>query len=179
MQEQKSLIPIERIEQLIYHIRDQKVMLDSDLARIYGITTGRLNEAIRRNIDRFPHDFMIQLTVEEWEALISQIAISKKGRGGRRTPPYAFTEHGAVMIASVLNTPIAVQASIHVVRAFIQLRRLMTSYEDLSKRLDQLEGKYDEQFSLVFKAIRELMKPPDPNRRKMGFSIEDTEDEEP
>ncbi|NQU05308.1 MAG: ORF6N domain-containing protein [Calditrichaeota bacterium] len=179
MREQKSLMPIERIEQLIFHIRNQKVMLDSDIARIYGVTTKRLNEQIRRNKDRFPSDFMFQLTKQEVTNLKSQIATSSGsvGWGGRRKPPNAFTEHGAVMIASVLNTPIAVQASIQVVRAFIQLRRMLASYDELSQRLDELEGKYDEQFGLVFKAIRELMKPPDPKHRKMGFRIEDSEEE--
>lgn len=144
-------------------------MLDSDLAELYGVTTGRLNEQVSRNRERFPSDFAFQLTQQEFARLMSQIAISKKGRGGRRKLPYAFTEHGAVMLASVLNSPIAVQASIQVVRAFIRLRELLVSHKELAKRLDELEAKYDKQFAAVFEAIRQLMTPPNEPRREFGF----------
>lgn len=145
-------------------------MLDADLARLYGVTTARLNEQVKRNRDRFPADFMFQLTPAEFAGLKSQIAISNRGRGGRRKRPYAFTEHGAVMLASVLNTPIAVEASIMVVRAFVQLRSMLAAHEELARKLDALERKYDTQFRVVFDAIRELMPPSGtPKPKRIGF----------
>lgn len=163
-------IPVERIEQSILLIREHKVMLDDDLAKLFGVTTKRLNEQVKRNLDRFPADFMFQLTPEEWEALKSQIATSKKGRGGRRTRPYAFTEHGVLMLANVLNSPTAVQASIQVVRAFVRLRELLASHAELARKLQTLEKKYDAQFKAVFDAIRQLMIPPEPPKRgRIGF----------
>jgi hypothetical protein len=167
-----TLIPAERVDQLIFVVRGQRVILDSDLARLYGVTTARLNEQVKRNLDRFPLDFMFQLTKGEWEALISQIATSKSGRGGRRKLPSAFTEHGAVMAANVLNSPVAVRASIAVVRAFVRLRQLLVSHEELARKLDGLEKKFekhDAQFRVVFDAIRQLMAPPPATRRKIGF----------
>jgi len=147
-------------------------MLDSDLAEIYGVTTKRMNEQVKRNIDRFPKDFMFQLDLEEAKSLRSQIATSKVGRGGRRYAPYVFTEHGAVMLANVLRSPVAVQASIQVVRAFVSLREMLASHEDLSKKLNTLEKKYDKQFSVVFQAIRKLMEPSKRNRRRIGFGTD-------
>lgn len=149
-------------------------MLDEDLARIYGVTTARLNEQVKRNRERFPSDFMFQLTENEYSFLMSQIAISKKdGRGGRRNLPYVFTEHGTVMLASVLNSPQAVHASIQVVKAFVRLRELLLANKDLAKKLDSLEQKYDKQFAVVFDAIRKLMAPPPSKpmieRKKMGY----------
>jgi hypothetical protein len=157
----------QRLERSILLIRGQRVMLDEDLAALYGVTTKRLNEQVRRNVDRFPPDFMFQLSLEEFTHLRSQIATARWG--GRRTPPYAFTEHGAVMLASVLNSPIAVHASIEVVRAFVRLRQLLASHEELARKLMTLEKKYDAQFKVVFDAIRALMKPPEPKRRSIGF----------
>ena len=130
-----TIVPVERIEKSIYMIRGQKVILDSDLAAIYGIPTFRFNEAVKRNRDRFPDDFMFQLTHEEVEILISQNAISKPGRGGRRTLPYVFTEHGAVMAANILKSPLAVQMSVIVVRAFIKMREMLI--DSLERRMDQ------------------------------------------
>ena len=156
-------IPDERIEQGILLIRGQKVMLDEDLAQIYGVSTRQLNQQVTRNKDRFPEDFMFRLTKEEFEGLRSQFVISK--RGGRRYPPNAFTEHGAVMLASVLNSPIAVEASVQVVRAFVRLREMLASHKDLARKLASLEKKYDQQFQVVFNAIRKLMEPP-PNKPK-------------
>ncbi|MEX2138247.1 MAG: ORF6N domain-containing protein [Pirellulales bacterium] len=164
-----KLIIGERIERAIHVVRGEKVMLDSDLAALYGVTTARLNEQVRRNRDRFPSDFAFQLTQQEFARLMSQIATSKEGRGGRRKLPYAFTEHGAIMLASVLNSPIAVDASIQVVRAFIRLRELLVSNKVLVKRLDELEAQYDKQFAVVFEAIRQLMSPPEQPPREMGF----------
>lgn len=130
---------LDRVEPLIHEIRGEKVILDTDLARIYGIATFRLNEAVKRNRERFPEDFMFQLTTQETESLTSQIAISKKGgRGGRRTRPYAFTEHGAIMAANVLNSPRAVQMSVFVVRAFLKMRALLGDKRELAKQLAAL-----------------------------------------
>jgi len=162
----KSVIPAERIEKSIFLIRGQKVILDRDLAAIYGAPTFRFNEAVKRNRDRFPEDFMFQLTQEELETLISQNAMPKPGRGGRRTLPYAFTEHGAVMAANILKSPLAVQMSVTVVRAFIKMREMLIEQSDLAKKLSDLEKKYDEQFKVVFEAIRQLMThPKGPERR--------------
>jgi hypothetical protein len=148
-------------------------MLDSDLARIYGVTTKRLNEQVKRNLGRFPEDFMFQLTETEGEILRSQIATSRLGWGGRRFLPYAFTEHGTVMLASVLNSEIAVQASVQVVRAFIRLRQLLSSHVELAKKVDVLERKYDGQFRSVFEAIRQLMAPTEVIQRRIGIKSND------
>ncbi len=163
----ENVIPAERIERAILLIREHRVMLDEDLAELYGVTTKRLNEQVKRNVDRFPPDFMFQLSFQEFTNLRSQFATSRWG--GRRTPPYAFTEHGAVMLASVLNSPIAVHASVEVVRAFVRLRQLLASHQELARKLMALEKKYDAQFKIVFDAIRELMKPPEPKHRDIGF----------
>ncbi len=169
MRGKRALVPVEDIAYRIHTIRGQRVMLDSDLAALYAVTTGRLNEQVRRNLGRFPADFMFTLTRRELTNMISQNAISSGGHGGRRRTPRAFTEHGAVMLASVLNSPVAVAASIQVVRAFIQLRGLLASHQELVRRLDELEGKYDSQFRVVFQAIRELMQPPAPPPKRIGF----------
>ena len=164
-------IPDERIADAILLIRGQKVMLDSDLAGLYGVTTKRLNQQVKRNIERFPADFMFQLTAEENEALRLQIATLKVGRGKhRKYPPYVFTEHGAIMAASVLNSPRAIQVSVHVVRAFVRLREVLATHKDLARKLEDLEKKYDTQFRVVFDAIRQLMAPPpEPKKRRIGF----------
>jgi hypothetical protein len=169
---EKSLIPHERIEQSILLIRSHKVMLDSDLATLYGVTTKRLNEAVKRNIKRFPPDFMFQLLEKEAEGLRSQIATSKS-RGGRRYAPYAFTEYGVAMLSSVLNSDRAILVNIEIIRVFARLRRLLASHSDLLRRLDEMETKYDHQFRVVFDAIRQLMEPPkDPPKPPIGFSSE-------
>ncbi len=162
-----SLIPSERIERAILLIRGQKIMLDADLAAIYGVTTKRLNEQFKRNRQRFPMDFAFQLTSEEFDNLRSQFATSSWG--GRRYPPVAFTEHGAVMLAAVLNSPRAITTSVEIVRAFIRLRELLATHRDLSRRLDELEAKYDKQFAVVFNAIRELMAPKNQKPKEMGY----------
>ncbi|MBK7142871.1 MAG: ORF6N domain-containing protein [bacterium] len=158
-----------RIESRIYLIRGQKVMIDNDLANLYDVPTKRLNEQVRRNRERFPADFMFQLTTEEAENLRSQIATSSLGYGGRRHLPYAFTEHGALMLASVLKSERAVQTSICVVRAFTRLRKLIATHVDLERKLTALEQKYDSQFRSVFEAIRQLMVPPPTPKRQIGF----------
>jgi hypothetical protein len=173
----KALVPVERIERLIYLIRGQKVMLASDLAALYGVMTWRLNEQVKRNRHRFPPDFVFQLTTEEAESLTSQIARSNVGRGGRRHLPYAFTEHGAIMAAMVLNSRRAVEMSVHVVRAFVRLREMLASNRELAQRLDELEHKFeghDAAIRNLFEAIRQLLASPEPKRRKIGFHVRET-----
>ena len=170
----RSDVPIERIESAILFIRGHKVMLDRDLAALYGVTTFNLNKAVKRNTDRFPEDFMFQLTPEEAGALTFQIGISKaKGRGGRRYLPYVFTEQGVAMLSSVLRSKQAVQVNVEIMRTFVRLRRMLASNEDLARKLAALEKKYDSQFRVVFEAIRELMAPPEPNKRKIGFLVKE------
>src|SRR5262249_26224726 len=162
------LIPLERIVGSILLVRGQKVLLDNDLAKMYGVSTGRLNEQVRRNRDRFPDDFMFQLTREESANLISQFAISSDGRhGGRRHAPYVSTEQGVAMLSSVLKSKRAVEVNIAIMRAFVQLREMLASHKDLARKLAEMEKKYDAQFKVVFDAIRELMTPPatPPKRR--------------
>ena len=173
MSNRTKKVPQRAIELSILHIRERKVILDTDLAAIYGVPTFRFNEAVKRNKDRFPHDFMFQLTQEEVATLISQNAMSKPGRGGRRTLPYAFTEHGAVMAANILKSPLAVQMSVMVVRAFIKMREMVIEQRDLAKKLDELEKKYDDQFQVVFDAIRSLMNEEEKPKRKIGFEIKE------
>jgi len=167
-----ELIPVERIQSSILLIRGQKVMLDSDLAELYEIPVKRLNEQVRRNLDRFPPDFMFQLTSEEAKSLRSQFATSKAGRGGRRYPPYAFTEHGAIMLASVLNSPRAIEASVFVVRAFVRLREFLASHAELARKLTELERKlagHDSDIQSIVTAIRQLMTPAKGRARQIGF----------
>jgi ORF6N domain-containing protein len=163
-------LPDDLIEQKIYLIRGHKVMLDMDLAQLYGVTTGNLNLAVHRNPKRFPQDFMFQLSGEETQSLLLQNARAK-GRGGRRTRPYAFTEQGVSMLSSVLNSERAIEVNVAIMRAFVRLRALLATHADLARRLDELEQKYDEQFRVVFEAIRELMAPePVPPSRQIGFT---------
>jgi hypothetical protein len=168
----KSLIPRERIERSILLIRGHKVMLDADLAALYGVNTRALNQAVKRNIARFPSDFAFQLTQSEFDALRSQF-VTSKGRGGRRYLPYAFTENGLAMLSSVLNSDRAIQVNIAIMRVFTRLRELLASHADLLRRLDEIEKKYDRQFRVVFDAIRELMEAPEePPKAPMGFQTE-------
>jgi len=148
------------------------VMLDADLARLYRVSTKRLNEQVKRNKHRFPADFMFQLTSREASALRSQNATSKDGRGGRRYCPNAFTEHGAVMLASVLNSSVAVHASLQVVRAFVKLREVLATHHKLVHKLLELEkrvGEHDGEIAALFEAIRQLMQPPQKPKRQIGF----------
>ena len=178
-----KLIPSVHINSVIHTIRGDRVILDTDLAAIYGIATFRLNEAVKRNRERFPADFLFQLSREEHTALTSQIAISKRGRGGRRTVPYAFTEHGAVMAANVLKSRRAVQMSIFVVRAFIKMRQTMTATRPLLEELEELEKKltkrldsHEQAIVYVLAELRKLMEPPqlpEPKRRRIGFRSEE------
>lgn len=162
-------IPLEHIEKAIFLIRGEKAIIDSNLATLYGVSTARLNQQVKRNIDRFPDDFMFRLTQAEFNSLILQNATSKKARGGRRKLPYAFTEHGAIMAANVLSSKRAVEASVQVVRAFIKLRQMLTSNAELARKLNELEQRYDHQFKIVFDTLRELMSPPPAKIKPIGF----------
>jgi hypothetical protein len=172
----ESLIPVERIERAILLIRGQKVMIDSDLADLYGVTTKRLNEQVRRNLRRFPDDFMFQLTAPEADRIRSQFATLKTGRGKhRKYLPLAFTEQGVAMLSSVLRSDRAIEVNIAIMRAFVRLRRILATHKNLAKKLEQLEkqlGDHDEKFRVVFEAIRQLMQSPPPpdKRRRIGFA---------
>jgi hypothetical protein len=167
----QSVIPREGIESRIYLLRGEKVMLSTDLARLYQVAPRVLVQAVKRNADRFPDDFMFQLTDKEFQLLNSQIVISSWG-GLRRATPYAFTEQGVAMLSSVLKSKRAVKVNIEIMRAFVRLRRMLATHEDLARKLAALEKKYDAQFKVVFDAIRELMKPPEPPKRQIGFRQE-------
>ena len=166
----EATVPIEVIEKKIILIREQKVMLDADLADIYGVPTKALNQAVKRNIQRFPEDFMFQLTEQEKEEVVTNCDHLRRLRFSPKMP-YAFTEHGAIMLATVLNSPIAVEASIQVVRVFVSLRKMLPSNAELSRKLAALEKKYDYQFKIVFEAIRQLMATPEPREKKIGFRV--------
>ncbi|MFK7912195.1 MAG: ORF6N domain-containing protein [Akkermansiaceae bacterium] len=161
------LIP-EKIEPLVLYLRREKVLLDADLAQLYGVETRVINQAIKRNPDRFPSDFMFQLDEEEWGNLKSQNVISSS-HGGRRMRPYAFTEQGVAMLSSVLRSPRAVEVNIAIMRTFVQLRRLMDSNKLLAEKIEKLEKKYDENFGIVFDAIRQLIAVDSKPKRKIGF----------
>ncbi|WIM06887.1 MAG: ORF6N domain-containing protein [Candidatus Nitricoxidivorans perseverans] len=164
------LTNISEIELSILTLRGQRVLLSSDLAKLYEVKPGALMQAVKRNIERFPADFMFQLNAEEWKNLKSQNVISSWG--GARTAPHAFTEQGVGMLSSVLKSPRAVQVNIEIVRAFVRLRRMLAEHRDLAQRLDELEQRYDKQFSAVFDAIRQLMTPPQQIKRPIGFTAD-------
>lgn len=182
----KPVYPAE-ISDKILLFRDKKVMLDSDLANLYGVPTYVLNQAIKRNADRFPSDFMFQLSAAEAEFLRSQIAISKEaesltsqivisktdGRGGRRTLPYVFTEQGVAMLSSVLNSKRAILVNVEIMRTFAKLREMILSHKDLQAKINEMEQKYDKNFSVVFEALRELLTPPEKPKRQIGFHAKD------
>jgi len=172
MDKKVELVPPERIEQSILLVRHQKVILDADLAVLYGVETKQLIRAVKRNLPRFPDDFMFQLNEEEFESLRFQFGTSSQW-GGRRYAPYAFTEQGVAMLSSVLGSKRAIQVNIEIMRAFVRLRRILASHADLARKLDALEKKYDAQFKVVFDAIRELMKPPESKKRPIGFLVEE------
>ncbi|HME00241.1 MAG TPA: ORF6N domain-containing protein [Terriglobia bacterium] len=168
---EQQIVPREVIERRIYLIREHKVMLDSDLAELYQVETFNLNKAVKRNLDRFPQDFMFQLTKEEARVLRFQIGMSKPGgRGGRRYLPYAFTEQGVAMLSSVLNSRRAVQVNIAIMRTFVRLRYILATHKDLAAKLEAMEKKYDKQFKVVFDILRELTQPPPvPQKGPIGF----------
>jgi len=162
-----------QIVQSIVYLRGHKVLLDADLATLYGVETRVLVQAVKRNVERFPEDFMFQLSGEELEVLRSQFVISNAGRGGRRYAPYAFTEQGVAMLSSVLNSPQAIAVNIEIMRAFVRLREMLTSNKELAKKLEELERKlqtHDQAITGILNAIRELMRPPEPpKKRRIGF----------
>jgi len=172
----KALIPVEVIEQRILLIRGQRVMSSVHLAELYEVETRALNQAVKRNISRFPEDFMFQLSEAEAQQLVSQNVIpNKKYFGG--SLPYAFTEQGVAMLSSVLNSERAIKVNIEIIRTFVRLRQILASNKELAKRLDELEQKYDAQFRVVFDAIRQLMAPqepePEPPKKRIGFLVEE------
>ena len=174
----ESPLPTDNILPLIHTIRGQRVILASDLAKLYGVETKQLNQQIKRNLKRFPSDFVFQLTAleaDESKALRSQIVTLKPGQH-QKYLPYAFTEHGALMLANVLNSERAAQTSVQVVRAFVRLRQMLASNAELARKLDAMEKKYDAQFKVVFDAIRQLMSPPEPKRREIGFHVKYDDD---
>jgi len=162
---------LERVERVILLVRGQKVMLDSDLADLYEVTTKALNQAVRRNLERFPEDFMFQLTQEEAAELNrSQSVTSSQKHRDPRFRPYAFTEQGVAMLSSVLRSKRAIAVNVQIMRTFVRLRQMLASNANLAKKLEELERKYDHQFKVVFDAIRQLMIPPDPKRKQIGFA---------
>jgi hypothetical protein len=171
-----ELVPSETIENKIYLMRGMRVMLDHDLAKLYEVRTKNLNKAVQRNLDRFPPDFMFQLTKEECEVLRFHFGTSNLGpdsavssRGGRRYLPYAFTEQGVSMLSSVLKGKRAAQVNIAIMRAFVKLRQILSTHVELRRKIEEMENKYDGQFKVVFDAIRELMAPPPAKQKKIGF----------
>jgi hypothetical protein len=171
-----SLEPAERIGRAIRLIRGEKVILDADLAELYGVATRVLVQAVKRNPERFPEDFLFQLTAEEFTVLRSQ-GVTSRGWGGRRYPPYAFTEQGVAMLSGVLRSPRAVRVNIEIMRAFVRQRQLLASHAKLEKKLLELEEKYDGQFAMVFVALRQLMAPPEPKRKRIGFRGKGSEED--
>ena len=173
-------VSAEPIEHAILLIRGHTVLLDADLALLYGVSVGRLNESVKRNRHRFPDDFMFQLSEVEFQGLKAQVAnlnlksqfaISSSDWGGRRHSPFAFTEQGVAMLSSVLRSKRAVDVNIEIMRTFVRLRQLLATSAELARKLEALENKYDAQFKVVFDAIRQLMKPPEPKNRKIGFIV--------
>jgi len=171
-----AIVPIELIESKIYLIRGHKVMLDSDLAELYGVETRALVQAVKRNIGRFPQDFMFQLNNQEVITLRSQIVISKSGKGGRRFIPYVFTEQGVAMLSSVLNSERSILVNIAIMRAFVKLREILSVNKELAHKLAQLERKiekHDTEIKVIFDAIRQLMAAPEPKEKKIGFRVKE------
>jgi len=164
----KTTFPVKRIEGAILYIRGEKVILDADLAELYGVSTKRLNEQVKRNRSRFPKDFMFQLTAEERAEVVANCDHLSRLKFSP-TLPYAFTEHGAIMAASVLNTERAVEVSVYVVRAFVRLREMVATHRELARKIEKLEKRYDSQFRVVFDALRGLMEPPATKKRRVGF----------
>jgi len=170
MRKDASLIPTAAINQRIYFLRGLRVMLDSDLARLYGVTTKNLNKAVKRNPSRFPSDFCFQLCPEDLKILRFQSGTSTSStHGGRRYSPFAFTEHGIAMLSSVLRSERAVQVNIAIMRAFLHLRALLATHEDLRRKIDEMEKRYDSKFQAVFATLRQMLEAPIPAKRQFGF----------
>jgi len=169
-----SNIPAERITKKIYLIRGQKIILDRDLAELYGVQTKVLKQAVRRNISRFPNDFMFELTDEEFQNWRSQIVTSKSDRMGLRYKPMAFTEQGVVMLSSVLNSARAIQVNIQIMRAFTKLRQMLSTHVELKAKIEAMEKKYDQNFKIVFEAIKQLIETEDkPKKKRIGYTVKE------
>lgn len=169
-----ELIPLERIENRIFLLRGLKVMLSTHLAELYCVEHRALMQAVKRNIERFPEDFMFQLDNNEYKLLKSQIVISNRGRGGARHNPYAFTEQGVAMLSSVLRSQRAIDVNIQIMRTFVKLREMLISHEELSRKLKEMEKKYDKQFTIVFRALEQIIKPQEKKLKgKVGFRVGD------
>jgi ORF6N domain len=166
-----ALVKPERIERKVLRLRGQNVMLDTDLAVLYGVRVKALNQAVKRNRERFPADFMFRLTARETRALRSHTVTAKTSRGGRRTAPYAFTELGVAMLSSVLHSARAIRTNIQIMRAFVVLRRVLESHATLADTIDELQTRYDHQFAVVFDAIRTLTRPKAPAKGRIGFRV--------
>ena len=167
----KALMPIEVIEKKILLVGGRKVMLDKDLAGLYGVSTGNLNKAVNRNKERFPEDFMVQLSLEEFNNLKFHFGTSSWG--GTRKPPRAFTEQGIAMLSSVLNSKRAIQVNIEIMRTFVKLREMISTHKDLTKKLNELEKKYDGQFQIVFEAVRQILETETKPKKKIGFIVKE------
>jgi len=172
MQQEAVGIPVERIEKAILLIRSQKVMLDKDLAELYGVETKQLKRAVRRNIKRFPADFMFELKKEEYDSLRRQFGTLKRGEHSKYSP-MAFTEQGVAMLSSVLNSQRAIDVNILIMRAFLRLREMVSSHRDLLRRVEEMERKYDRQFQVVFEAIKQLMAEPERPKKRIGFEVKE------
>jgi len=168
-----TLVPIEIITSKIYLMRNVKVMLDIDLAKLYGVETKRLKEQVRRNIERFQEDFMFEFTKDELGNWRSQFATSNQDIMGLRIPPFVFTEHGILMLSSVLKSERAIQVNIQIMRAFTQLRQMLSTHEDLKRKIESMEKKYDQQFQIVFEAIKQLLETDEKPKRKIGYTVKE------
>ena len=166
---ENSIVPIGLITQKIYFVRSARVMLDADLARLYGVATKNLNKAVKRNIRRFPQDFMFQLSPNEIRNLRFQIGTSRRTQGGRRYAPYAFTEQGIAMLSSVLRSARAVQVNVAIMRTFVRLREMLATHEELRRKIDAMEKRYDARFQAVFTTIRQMLETPVPAKKPIGF----------
>ena len=169
MPSQNAIVPPALISQKIFFVRGTRVMLDADLARLYGVATKNLNKAVKRNASRFPSDFMFQLSPKELHSLGFQSGTSKPGRGGRRYVPYAFTEQGVAMLSSVLRSSRAVQVNVAIMRTFVRLREMLTTHEELRRKIDAMEKRYDARFRTVFETIRQMLETPIPAKKPIGF----------
>jgi hypothetical protein len=166
---QNAIVPTALINHKIFFVRSTRVMLDADLAQLYGVATKNLNKAVKRNASRFPSDFMFQLSSKDLQSLRFQFGTSKPGRGGRRFAPYAFTEQGVAMLSSVLRSARAVQVNVAIMRTFVRLREMLATHEELRRKIDVMEKRYDARFQAVFETIRQMLETPIPAKKPIGF----------
>jgi hypothetical protein len=169
MPSQNAIVPTALISQKIFFVRETRIMLDADLAQLYGVATKNLNKAVKRNANRFPADFMFQLSPKEVDSLRFQFGTSNEARGGRRYAPYAFTEQGVAMLSSVLRSSRAVQVNVAIMRTFVRLREMLSTHEELRRKIDAMEKRYDARFQAVFQTIRQMLETPVPSKKPIGF----------